>query len=1068
VQLGPYAILGELGRGGMGVVYRARRADLDRDFAVKVIRLDDAATPELIARFRREAQAAARLAGHPNIAAVHDIGEADGQLYLVMDCVSGGSLADLIDADDLSPRRAAELAGQAARGLAHAHAAGVLHRDVKPDNILIGADGTARVADFGLARDLHLDADTRRLTQTGVVLGTAAYMAPEQARGQGADPRADCYALGASLYEALTRRPPFIGDTTGELLVRLLSEAPAPPSRHAPGVPPDLETIVLHCLAKDPAERYPSAGALADDLERFLRGEPITAAPAAVRLRRRATMRALAVAGAALGLGGAVWGILAGAPDDLETGRQVEQLRAAADVSQWATAVSAAWFDLHQASAAEMRLLEDVFRGAPVPEAEVTRALAAVRAAVVRAEADHPIAVVPRAWWGTALMLAGDPRGVAEAEAAEAAAGHDPLPFVLQAWRRFVEYTAATDLPALYYTRTGLRRDPLRQSGYQDDLRAQIARSLDAARTRPAFARLLHGETARQFAAAADAFARGDHAAAGAVLEELARDPLFGGAASHMRGLLAFAVPEPDAALAAWAPLRARGWPHVQVDSGNAWMAAATARDQDDPKRLAELQQALAAYDAALAAGGPARRPWIEGRAVVLGHIAQFQRAAGADPRDMFEAAVAAYDVALALEPGRASTLRNYAQLVDDYARWEQERARNGTPRMEQAIALAERAMADPDQVAQARLLRAGMLISLGRWAAYARRDPTSYFAQARDDLDPACNAAPPDPVALSTRGTLHREWAAWLARTGDPRPWYAAAVADYRAALRLRPGLRQAAGHLVRVHLAHAEWAQRGGDPAPHYTAAGAAVARAIERFDDAPLRHLRGSVHLSQGRWRMRRRQDPTTELEQAVRWFTAAVDRRPAYGVALVNRGVCHALWADWIEGNGGDPTTHHDRAVADFERGAEADPARADFAHSAGQGHYARAQRVAAAGGDALPHWQRAFDYFSRAVAADPEFPRSRKYRCGVADTLADAAAAADPARAGELRALAAEDAGVLCRLQPRSALAQTNHAILLEKLGQLRPALAAFERALELKPGDAALSARIAGLRAKLR
>jgi serine/threonine-protein kinase len=1052
----------------MGIVYRARRADLDRDFAVKVIRLDDAATPDVIARFRREAQAAARLAGHPNIAAVHDIGEEDGRLYLVMDCVTGGSLADLIDADDLSPRRAAELVAQAARGLAHAHAAGVLHRDVKPDNILIGEDGAARVADFGLARDLHLDADTRRLTQTGVVLGTAAYMAPEQARGHGTDPRADCYALGASLYEALTRRPPFIADTTGELLVRLLSEPPAPPSRHAPGVPADLETIVLHCLAKDPADRYPSAAALADDLDRYLRGEPVAAAPAVVRLRRRATWRVLGIAGAALLLGGAVWGILAGAPDDRETGRQVERLRAAADVSEWARDVSAAWFDLHQASAAEMRLLEDVFRGAPVPDAEVTRALATVRDAVVRAEADHPIAVVPRAWWGTALMLAGDPRGVAEVEAAEAAAGHDPLPFVLQAWRRFVEYTSATDLPALYFTGTGLQRDPLRQSGYQDDLRAQIARSLEAARARPAFAQLLHGATARQFAAAADAFARGDHTAAGAVLEELARDPLFGGAASHLRGLLAFAVPEPHAAIAAWAPLRARGWPHVQVESGNAWMAAATDRDQDDPQRLAELQQALTAYDAALDAGGPAHRPWIEGRAVVLGHIAQFQRAAGADPRDTFDAAVAAYDRALALEPGRASTLRNYAQLVDDYARWEQARSRSGAPRMEQAIALAERAMADPDQVAQAQLLRAGMLISLGRWAAYARRDPTSYFAQARDDLDPSCNAARPDPVALSTRGTLHREWAAWHARSGDPRPWYDAAAADYRAALRLQPGLRQAAGHLVRVHLAHAEWAQRSGDPAPHYAAAEAAVTRAMERFDDAPLRQLRGSVHLSNGRWRMRRRQDPTAALERAVRWFTAAVERKPSYGTALVNRGVCHALWADWIEGQGGDPTTHHDLAVADFERGADLEPARAEFAHSAGQGHYARAQRVAAAGGDPLPHWRRAFDYLSRAVAADPELPRSRTYRCKVADTLADAAAATDPARAAELRALAAEDAGVLCRLQPQSALAHTNHGLLLEKLGQLQPALAAFERALALKPGDAGLTAKVQALRDRLR
>ena len=212
-RIGPYEVLGELGRGGMGVVLRARRHDLQRDFALKVILPGKDTTPEALERFRREARAAARLAGHPGIVGVHDIGEENGKVFFAMDLVEGASLDRLIDAGELSPRRVALIVSQAARAVHHAHAHGVLHRDMKPGNILVTETDDVRITDFGLAQTQDSDGEAARLTKVGAVLGTPAYLSPEQANGDELDARADVYSLGATLYEALTGDPPFVGDT---------------------------------------------------------------------------------------------------------------------------------------------------------------------------------------------------------------------------------------------------------------------------------------------------------------------------------------------------------------------------------------------------------------------------------------------------------------------------------------------------------------------------------------------------------------------------------------------------------------------------------------------------------------------------------------------------------------------------------------------------------------------------------------------------------------------------------------------------------------------------------------
>jgi eukaryotic-like serine/threonine-protein kinase len=273
-----YEIHGELGRGGMGVVYRARQIVVDRPVALKVILGAAHAGPDQLARFRAEATAAARLQ-HPNIVQIFEVGEHAGTPFFSLELVEGGSLADHLRGEPQPPRKAAEIVRSLATAVEHAHSRGIVHRDLKPANVLL-AGGVPKVTDFGLAKQVTGDS---KLTQSGAILGTPSYMAPEQAAGNGATvgPAADVYALGAILYECLTGRPPFRAAAVMDTVIQVVFDDPIPPSRLQPKLPRDLETICLKCLAKTPEQRYPSAAELAADLDRFLNGEPVRARPTA-------------------------------------------------------------------------------------------------------------------------------------------------------------------------------------------------------------------------------------------------------------------------------------------------------------------------------------------------------------------------------------------------------------------------------------------------------------------------------------------------------------------------------------------------------------------------------------------------------------------------------------------------------------------------------------------------------------------------------------------------------------------------------------------------------------------
>ncbi len=274
VLSGRYELSHLVARGGMAEVYRARDRLLDRPVALKILFPELSVDRSFVERFRREAQAAANLS-HPSIVPVFDWGEDAGTYFIVMEFVDGRALSSILrGAGPLHPDRAAEVAADVAGALAYAHRHGVVHRDVKPGNVLITEEGVVKVTDFGIARALNTE---ESLTQPGAVMGTATYFSPEQAEGMGVDARSDIYSLGVVLFEMVTGRPPFLGDTPVAVASKHVRDNPPMPRDVNPAIPPDLEAVILKCMAKSPDHRYATGDDLRFDLLRFREGRSVVA-----------------------------------------------------------------------------------------------------------------------------------------------------------------------------------------------------------------------------------------------------------------------------------------------------------------------------------------------------------------------------------------------------------------------------------------------------------------------------------------------------------------------------------------------------------------------------------------------------------------------------------------------------------------------------------------------------------------------------------------------------------------------------------------------------------------------
>ncbi|MDJ0976530.1 MAG: serine/threonine-protein kinase, partial [Planctomycetota bacterium] len=363
-----YELVGELGRGGMGIVYRAHQKSLGRDVAIKVLRPGELTFGKMLRRFEQEAKSLARLK-HPHIVSIHEVGKADGCVYFTMDLVEGKPLSELVKERQITPTEAVRLLRQVTSAIAYTHGLGVIHRDLKPANILVDTESRAFVVDFGLARDL---AGPDELTRTGQVIGTANYMSPEQARGakDRIGEATDVYALGAVLYECLTGQPPFHGKGLAELMTAILHEAPEPPSKADPRVPKALETICLKAMAKEPERRYPTARALLDDLERFEEGKSIRARPPGTWQRVRAGWQRnwrIATVGVAAAIVAGLSVLLLLLP---QTGETVANLRETADNLKRDGEYEAAATVIERALALKgLRIPEDDEEAVPPPPA---------------------------------------------------------------------------------------------------------------------------------------------------------------------------------------------------------------------------------------------------------------------------------------------------------------------------------------------------------------------------------------------------------------------------------------------------------------------------------------------------------------------------------------------------------------------------------------------------------------------------------------------------------------------------------------------------------------------------
>jgi serine/threonine-protein kinase len=1002
---GRYEVLELLGQGGMGLVYKARDTQLDRLVAIKFLRGTD---PEHTVRLLHEARTQARIA-HPNVCRVYEAGELDGRAFIVMELVTGRRLDEL--APELTVPQRLQVLRTVAEAIHEAHRLGLIHRDLKPSNILVSRTEDGRlvpvVMDFGLAREMGAGG----LTQEGALLGTPAYMSPEQARGEvrRLDRRSDVYSLGATLYELVVGRPPFEGTAPLSVLYRVLHEEPPPPRTRLPALPLDLETIILQCLAKEPERRYASARALAEDLGRHLDGEPILGRRPGLGERLRRQLRRHRALAAVSGLGlfcVLLFGGLALRASLLarrERALATERTRLAQTLGQDIKEIE--WF---------LRLAHALPLHDTGPERRLVRermAGLAARGAELGPEGEAP---VHYALGRAHLALRELERAREELLRAHGLGLDTPE----------LHYALGRTLGELYHRKL----EEIRHSG-NPTWQAERRRELEREYLQPALASLERSRGLR--------------------LES----------PEHLAGLIALYRGQLDeAARAAEAASRASWRDEARVlaaEVERARAAQALAAGAYGPAREA-LGKALQHSEEAVAIARS--DPWLHAAiADVWLEQAELDRREGRPEEDAQSRALAAADRAIQAAPEEALGYGRRAWALD--ARLRRLNARNEPlePTLSHLLEAAGQALSrDPSEARSHSVLGYGHLFR-GFAAARAGKDPLPAYEEARAAFAEALARQPSYPWGLNDLGLVHRFRGQRLqAHGGDPREEYAAAQRSYESALQLDPRYLYACANLIDVHGLRAEDAlAHGRDPAGPVAEAVRTGERCLAM--DANFFSARNNIahaRLMRARYLLAAGQPPGEELRGARAELEHSLRINP--NQATTHLYVARAWWVEARArlGAGEDPGAAVASGLQALAEVYRRQPAFADTLLAEARLHLVAAAWARRRGLPEGAGLQRALTAARRAVSLAPAYVEAHLELARVHERLA----AAQRAPAHVASGLAAVERAL--ELSPGLAEAHALHGLLLLHSAWQSPAghgpllakaEAALGRALALNP-----------------